>query len=165
MTSPDIRPLLASESTAYISLLRDSPLAFSSGVETDVSLDAAAVAKRLTEPGYAIIVAIAAGGSLVGAAGLYREKHAKLAHRARVWGMYVTPSARGAGIGRRMVARALNEARSWPGVTSVGLSCSERSLAAKRTYELLGFVAWGLEPAALVVEGRRYDEHHMVVFL
>ena len=65
----------------------------------------------------------------------------------------------------QVLERTLEIARSWPGVTSVGLSVSARAEAARRVYERLGFKAWGVEPGALVLDGRAYDETHMVVLL
>ena len=88
-----------------------------------------------------------------------------LAHRARIWGVYVTARARGRGFGGALVARLMETARGWPGVTSVGLAASERSEEAQRLYQSLGFRVWGREPGASLVEGRLYDEIHMVAML
>ena len=164
-----VRPLLAADSAACAALRRemlaDSPWAFSSSVESDRGVDPEQVAARLAEPRQVTIGAFDPNGTLLGVAGMYRDTHAKMSHRARIWGVYVTPHARGFGLARRIVARALDEASAWPGVNSAALSCSERSLAARKTYESLGFTAWGCEPAALIVDGTSYAEYHMVVML
>ena len=44
---------------------------------------------------------------LIGMAGFYREKGLKSRHKGRVWGVYVTPEARGGGIGRKMMQALL----------------------------------------------------------
>jgi RimJ/RimL family protein N-acetyltransferase len=161
-----IRLLAPEDAESYVALrremLEDSPWAFAAGPGDDQALNAAIVVQRISEPGQAIVGAWEPEGALIGAAGVYRPSHTKMAHRAHLWGVYVTPRARGRGIGARILARALEVARSWPGVTSVGLSVSTRSVGARRLYERLGFRAWGAEPGALVVDGVAYDEVHMV---
>lgn len=146
-------------------MLADSPWAFSSSPEDDQGLRVEFIAERLTQPGQAIVGAFDDAGRLVGSAGLRRHTSIKMAHRAHVWGVYVTPAARGKGVGERLLLRVFEVARSWPGVDSVGLSASVNSEAARRLYERLGFRSWGVEPGAIRVGGASYDEHHMVKFL
>ena len=170
MRPPDIRRLAPPDAVAYTALRRemlaDSPWAFGASPEDDVGLDAAAVASRLAEPRkQAIVGAWDEGGALVGSVGVVRDRHLKMAHRARIWGVYVSPRARGSGVGGRLLAGAIGVARSWEGVNSVGLSVSDHSPEARRLYERCGFRAWGIEPGALVHEARAYDEVHMCLYL
>lgn len=164
-----IRALTPADAAIYIALRRemllDSPWSFSSSPEDDQGLKPEFITARLVEPGQAIVGAFEDDGRLVGAAGLRRHTSLKMAHRAHIWGVYVTPAARGRGIAAQVMERTLDIARSWPGVNSVGLSASVRSEAARHLYEKLGFVAWGREPAALTIDGKAYDEFHMVKFL
>ena len=164
-----IRLLTVEDVGAYVALRRemlaDSPWAFASGPGDDLGLDAAVVAGRVSQPGQAIVGAWDENGALAGAAGLFLQRQAKMSHRAHVWGVYVTPRARGQGVGERLVRRVLEVACSWPGVTSAGLSVSVRSAEARRVYERAGFRAWGIEPGALIVDGTAFDEIHMVADL
>lgn len=164
-----IRPLTPEDSNAYSAIRRemlaDAPWAFSSSLGVDSSLDPAVVAQRLREPGQAIVGAFGPDGELVGAAGLRRHTSPKMSHRALIWGVYVKPAARSGGLAARILAATLEVARSWPGVDSVGLSVNERATTAQRLYSRLGFAAWGREPKALMLDGRAYDEIHMVLFL
>jgi len=160
-----VRDLSPGEAGAYVRLRREmlaeAPWAFASSEQDDVGCDEAFLVARLGERGQAIVGAFA-GAELVGAAGLFLAKHRKMAHRARVWGVYVRPAYRGRGVARSVLERVIEVARTWEGVSSVGLSVSERAEAAARLYARLGFVAWGCEPDALRVEGRGYAEIHMV---
>ena len=88
-----------------------------------------------------------------------------MGHRAHVWGVYVSPPARGRGLGEAMMRRAVAVAAGWGGVTSVALSVSARSRAAIALYERVGFRAWGVEPGAVVLDGACVDEVHMVMML
>lgn len=164
-----IRPLTPDDADAYGALRREmlenAPWAFASSIDEDAGIDQTKMAIRLAEPGQAIVGAFDNSGRLVGAAGLVRNSRKKMAHRATVWGVYVTPSARGLGLATEIFNRIFEVARSWPGVTSLALSVSERAEPASRIYQRLGFKAWGVEPAALEVDGRIYSETHMVVFL
>jgi RimJ/RimL family protein N-acetyltransferase len=164
----EIRELVAGDALACAAIrremLEDAPWAFSASAETDPGVDVEAVRERLAKAGHATVGAFL-DGRLVGVAGMRREERVKMAHRALVWGVYVTPSARGRGLSRLIVGRLLEIARGWVGVRIVGLSCSEKAVAAKRVYESLGFVEWGREPLALVVGGEVRDEHHLAVVL
>lgn len=160
------RLLVASDAEACALLRRemlaDSPWAFAASENADPGVDPEAVRKRFADPAHASIGAIDSDGFLLGVAGLRRETHSKLAHRAKVWGVYVKPAARGLGAGRAIMLHVLDVARTWHGITSVGLSCSERAAAARRVYESIGFRAWGREPKALIADGVAYDEFHLV---
>ncbi len=168
-----IRPLTPADAAAYMALRRemldDAPWAFAASPETDRALDPESLAEILAgEPGQAIVGAFdpdGGGHDLLAAAGIYRDHHPKMAHRARIWGVYTTPAARGHGLAARVITAAIDLARSWPGVSSVGLSASERSTDALRLYRKLGFEPWGTEPAAVILDGRAYAEVHMIRFL
>src|ERR1043165_10249961 len=138
-----IRTLMPADASAYVELrremLNDSPWAFSSSVGDDVGLDAGLVAASLADGRQAIVGAFDDGGRLVGAAGLFKQKHAKMAHRARVWGVYVSPRARGRGVGAGIMRRLIEIARTWSGITSLGLSASEGAPEDRRMYRSLGF--------------------------
>ncbi len=162
----EIRLLTPDDAKACVALRRemlaDSPWAFAASDNADPGVDIDAVKKRLCDPAHASVGAWDANGNLLGVASIRREHHAKMAHRAKVWGVYVTPLARGSGAGRAIMLHVLDVARTWQGVTSVGLSCSERAVAARRMYESIGFRVWGREPKALVCDGVAYDEYHLV---
>lgn len=165
----ELRLLVPADAGAYVVLrremLEDSPWAFAASAEDDRALNADFIGAALAEPGQAIVGLFDGSGRLAGAAGLVRSRHVKMAHRAHMHGVYITPGLRGRGLGVLLVRRALDAARGWPGVTSVGLSASVNSPEARRVYEKAGFVAWGIEPGALRWGGRAFDEVHMVAGL
>jgi ribosomal protein S18 acetylase RimI-like enzyme len=74
--------------------------------------------------------------------------------------MFVLPEYRGRGIGRALVVEALERARTL-GVQSVTLSVMTSQQEARRMYLALGFRPFGVEPRALMVDGRLLDEEHM----
>lgn len=172
-----LRAITIDDVLAYVALrremLRADPWAFAASEEADVACDAVKLRERMAEPGQMMVGAFDAdcaqaaqpGAPLLGAAALVRHRHAKMAHRAEIFGVYVTPSARSQGLGRLLIRAVIEHATSWHGVDSVALSVSERALPAQRLYERCGFVAWGREPGALKHDGVAYDEIHMVRML
>lgn len=166
-----IRPLTPADAPLYIALRRemlaDSPWAFAASPDEGAAADPAVFTTWISQPDHTSLGIFdeAATPRLLGAASLYRLPRRKLAHRAYIEGVYITPSARNRGLATALLTAALDLARAWPGITSVGLSVSERSKEAQRVYERLGFKAWGREPAAINTGGHMYDEVHMVAFL
>jgi RimJ/RimL family protein N-acetyltransferase len=163
-----IRALSPDEAGLYVPLrrdmLRDAPRAFCADPETDKGSDEASVAASLRGSGFALIGAWRAD-TLIGAAGLSRESRRKLHHRATLWGMWVRPEHRGGGVGEAIAREAVRVARGWEGLRAISLSACAAQTAAVRLYERVGFVAWGVEPAMIHVEGVYYDEVHMQLAL
>jgi RimJ/RimL family protein N-acetyltransferase len=161
-------------------MLLDAPWAFGASPEGDKGLDIAHLERSLAGEDYAIFAidapaptgawADAAGETreeleLIAGAGIMRARSPKFAHRASIWGVFVEPAYRGNGLGRAVVTAAIDLARSWSGVDYVDLGASGAAPEAQRLYERLGFAAWGREPEATEIDGRRYDEIHMTLRL
>ena len=159
----DLRLLQPHDAPEYAELRRamlmDTPWAFASAPEDGISIEL--IAGRLGEPFNVIVGAFDGHGRLVGSCGLVRERKVKMNHRAMIWGMYVQPAFRGQGMGERLLREAIGVARGWSGVTVVTISVGARSEAARRLYERVGFVAWGLEPCVLRWDEVMYDEIHL----
>jgi ribosomal protein S18 acetylase RimI-like enzyme len=142
---------------AFLALRRESllraPLAFASSPAEDFASDPTVLRTHLCgSPDKVIFGAFET--SLVGAVGLFRDRHAKAAHKAHLWGMYVQPPQRRSGIARQLLAAALEHARNLPGITWVHLGVTPAAPEARRLYESAGFRAWGTEPHALRHEGQ-----------
>jgi GNAT superfamily N-acetyltransferase len=155
-----IRPLGASDAAAYQAVrlrgLRESPEAFGSTYDEEIasSLDTVVARIELTSaPNGRVVLGAFADDALVGIAGCYQESKAKLRHKAVIWGMYVAPEARGHGVGRRLLERAITEARTWPDVDRVTITVVERVRAARDLYLSAGFEVFGREPDALRQNG------------
>src|SRR5262249_59848633 len=97
--------------------------------------------------------------------GFYREKGPKSRHKGRVWGVYVTPEARRAGIGRKMMQALLDRISAIDDMEQVLLSVAATQIPAIRLYRSLGFESFGTEPRALRIGDRYIDEEHMVLRL
>lgn len=112
-----------------------------------------------------LIVVAERGGELVGLVGYYREQRDKARHRVTIWGTYVAPEARGGGTGRALMEDAIERVRALGDVTHLHLGVTVVNTTAHALYESLGFETWGVEPAAMRLDGRDLDEAHMVMLL
>jgi len=146
--------------------LEREPLAFSSAAEDHRQTTVEAVAARIASAGPgSFTLGAFREDVLVGVAGFHREQELKSQHKGRVWGVYVTEAARGCGIGRELMRTLIGHAKAEPGLKQIVLTVTSGQLAARRLYESLGFVAFGREPRALLVDGKYVDEDYYVMIL
>lgn len=101
------------------------------------------------------------GEAPVGMAGLNVQAGARKQHKAVLWGMYLSPATRGSGAAAELVQAILDHARA-EGLDQVQLTCMAANTRALRLYERMGFVRFGLEPAALKIGDAYFDDVHMV---
>jgi ribosomal protein S18 acetylase RimI-like enzyme len=162
MTAPLIRRLTTVDAAAYRDLriegLRNAPTAFGSSYEAESKQTVADFEGWMTR---SYIAGAWLGGALVGTASFYRLDGLKTAHRGNIWGVYVTPGARGHGIARALISHIIDYARTQ--VSQVHLSVVTENDSARSLYESLGFTIYGTEPRSLFVDGRYLDEHMMVL--
>lgn len=161
-----VRKLTPADASAWLDLrkemLLDTPHSFLASPEDDSVQTVADVEERLRDAPNNVIVGAFEGETLVGAVGVFRETKLKSAHRAWIWGVYLTPSARGGGVATEMIEAGVEHARTLEGVSQVCLSVSAIAPRAQALYERCGFEAWGTEPRAMIVDGELLDEVHMV---
>ena len=144
--------------------LQGDPEAFSASAEEHQSLSLDEVKRRLaSEAGEMFAAGAFEAGRLMGMAGFYREKGLKTRHKGRVWGVYVTPGARGRGVGRQMMQALLKRGVAIDGIEQVLLSVAATQEAAVNLYRSLGFQSFGCEPRALKIGDRFIDEEYMVL--
>ena len=163
-----IRRLLPPDAAQFLALrlvaLRECPTAFSSSYEEERDTTLATIEGYLQPGSGRNLFGAFDGGQLVGLAGVGRETANKLRHKASVRGMYMSPSQRGKGGGRLLLEHALAFAASLEGVRQVTLSVTADNAAALALYKALGFTVYGHEPDALLVDGKLYDDYHLIRF-
>jgi ribosomal protein S18 acetylase RimI-like enzyme len=91
-----------------------------------------------------------------------REALVKVSHKAFIWGVFVDPAHRGKGIAQDLLNAAAGHAAQEWGCVQLTLCVNAENVAAKNLYTSLGFVVFGVEPRAIRVDGRFYDEEYMV---
>jgi ribosomal protein S18 acetylase RimI-like enzyme len=160
-----IRRLLPADAAAFLALrlaaLRECPSAFSSSYEEECDTPLAEIEARFAAGGRNLFGAFD-GEALVGIAGAGREASLKTRHKGYIRSVYVAPSHRGTGLGKRLFEHALDFACAMEGVRQVQLTVTAGNRAAVALYESLGFRVYGREPRALFVDGVYFDDLHMV---
>lgn len=153
MTDIAIRPMLEPDLLGY-KALRDAmlaahPEAFTSDAETERQRDLASYRSRLAG-GQTLFTLVALDGTrLVGAITCEREPRLKVQHLAHLVGMMVAGSHRSRGIGRLLLAAALEKLRATPGIAQVTLSVTAGNDAAIGLYRSQGFARYGHLPDAI----------------
>jgi ribosomal protein S18 acetylase RimI-like enzyme len=104
-------------------------------------------------------------GKLVGNVTLARDTGTKLRHRASVYAVYVTASARGRGIAYRLMQELIAAAGAIEEIEQLYLAVSSGNTAALKLYKNLGFEKYGIDVRAMKIGGRYVDEELMVKFL
>lgn len=162
---------MADDAVAYKALrdeaLRSAPDAFTSDYESTVGRAANEYTERFGAPesGQFFLGAFDETGQLLGCVGCEREQRIKQQHCAAVVSMMVSPHAQRRGVGQQLVAACLAAARSVPGLTQLVLTVTATNTHVVRLYEQAGFLAWGLLPNAIVVNGVGFAKLHMVLLL
>lgn len=81
------------------------------------------------------------------------------------WGVYVHPTARGSGVGERVLTALIYFAREVETLQVLNLSVYVKNQPAISLYERVGFRSWGIESMALRVGKEFLDEMHMSLSL
>ncbi|MBD1876013.1 GNAT family N-acetyltransferase [Nodosilinea sp. FACHB-131] len=168
----EIRFLNSEDVAAYRDLrlyaLRESPTAFVSSYEQESQLSLADFADRLRsshDAASGVFGAFSDRSQLIGMLGFSREQRPKRSHVGTLWSMYVLPEFRGQKVGSSLLDRAIFYARELEGLRQIVLSTTASNVAARSLYISRGFESFGIERDALCVEGRYFDEEHLVLRL
>jgi ribosomal protein S18 acetylase RimI-like enzyme len=163
----EIRYLTSEDAGEWLRLrleaLQGDPEAFSASFEEYQPLSLEEVRRRLFDSKDAFVVGAFEGGQLQGCAGFYRDKGLKTRHKGRIWGVYVTPEKRGAGVGKGILEMLLQRGAALEGIHQILLSVAAIQAAALRLYRSVGFISYGCEPRALKIGERFIDEEYMML--
>ncbi|WP_372633662.1 N-acetyltransferase family protein [Cohnella sp.] len=164
----NIRILQHSDAESYRQLrlagLQTNPEAFGSTYEQEAQFTLETMINRITPSKDKFVLGAFAedGSSLTGIVTFVRESGVKTSHKANVYGMYVAPSARGKGIGRRLLVELIEKAKECDGLEQINLAVVSDNAPAKKLYRALGFDTYGVEKNALKYNDQYYDEDFMV---
>ena len=129
------------------------PREFRYAPEDEADMPLAEVAARLERD---FVVGVFDGDTLVGIAGLTRHGGVKISHKASAVGHVSARRISREGGADMLMSAILDHARGRVEiVTLTAMSDNPRALAFYRRW---GFVAYGVEPAAVKYEGRYFDE-------
>jgi ribosomal protein S18 acetylase RimI-like enzyme len=153
----EIRRLTPADAALFrdfrLKALQRSPDGFASSHEAEKDRELSWFEARLADTD--VFVAFR-GVQPLGMAGFRREAACKMTHKGMLWGMYVSPEARGLGLGRKLVQAVLDHAEGK--VETVQLAVTTENPAARALYEAMGFEVYATEPRSLKVGDRYWDD-------
>ena len=163
----EIRPLTEPDLRSYRALrmqaLTECPTAFGATPRTEQALEDAQILHRFGGgPGQIMWGGFDDDGALCATPGMYRDTGEKTAHKGHLFAIYVSPQARDQGLARRLLEVTIAHASAL-NLRQLMLGCNASNRNALRLYEQAGFQSYGLEPAALSVDGEFFDEVLMVM--
>ena len=142
-------------------MLDESPSAFSADIPSTLAMPLDHFRDRTRNEPENFIIGGFRDDTLIATAGAYRETGDKRRHMATVWGMFVHPHHRRAGLGHQLLTRVLERLTQLPGVERVELAVTVGNDSALVLYESFGFETYGREPDALRIADSGYDEFHL----
>ena len=165
--SATIRLLHRSDAEALRALrleaLASSPLAFSSSYEEEAARPLEIFRVRMPDDGRSAIFGAFLDETLVGMAGFAANDRIKQRHKGTLWGVFVRPQCRGRGMGKRLVKTVIAHAAKH--VRMLHATVVANNVDARRMYQRLGFVPYGLERDGLCVDGVYHDEELLALAL
>jgi RimJ/RimL family protein N-acetyltransferase len=164
----EIRPLAAPDAAAFkqirLQAISDSPSAVWPTYEEEARRTVKENEVRIQKTDIQVVFGAFIDSKLVGIAGLRREPLEQVKHKAVLWGVFITPERRREGLARKLFSSVLSFARD-EGVLQIHLCVNAENDRARRLYRSLGFKPFGMEPRAMRIGDRYFDEEHMVLWL
>lgn len=148
--------------------LQNDPSAFGSAYEDEVQFDDAVWQHRAQSSfeGHGNITLFGeVDGKLIGMIGFGWTDRIKMRHVASVYGVYLTPSARGKGKASIMLTAVLDEIRQISHIEKVSLSVTAGQDAALALYKKFSFKIVGTVRKDIKISDTYYDRHLMERFL
>lgn len=163
------RVLTPADVAAYralrLSSIKESPgVAWASHAEESM-LSLEQMQQRLMATPHQLVFGGFVDQQLVAIGGFKREAMTQIHHRGNIWGLYVSPTSRGKGLGRLMLADMLAHLRQIPELVQVTLVVSSDNDAARSMYQSFGFRKTGVDQRSVCIDGHYHDEDRMVLLL
>ena len=167
----EYRRLTAEDADSWLQLrlraLQLNPEAFGDSVEETERMSREDVIRRIDwvkDFPERFVLGAFENGSIVGTHGFRRDDRDKTNHKGYIWGMFVSPEARGQGVGKTMLSHLIDDAREMEGIEQLYLWVSTTSPRARSLYTSMGFERVGTEHRAMRIGNRYIDLHQMVLF-
>ena len=167
-----IHQLDSSSATAYkairLEALRECPAAFNSSYEEEKERPLSDFADLLMSSANRITFGVfncersVDTTQLLAIVSVTRDRRKKVNHKGSISSMYVSASHRDRGLGKQLLAYALEFADSRAKLLQLTLVVNTTNTSAISLYESFGFKMFGIEPFAALIDGVPQEQMHMV---
>ncbi|QJD84418.1 GNAT family N-acetyltransferase [Cohnella herbarum] len=165
----EIRLLSAEDAEIYRELrlhsLKENPAAFLTSFEMEIAKPFEQIQRNLSPTDNRFTLGAFNVNELIGMVTFVRGSNPKTMHKGNVFAMYVSSIYRGNGIGKMLIDELIKRASQYDGLERINLTVISNNSAAKRLYEKVGFVGYGIERNALKSGVHYWDEELMVLQL
>jgi ribosomal protein S18 acetylase RimI-like enzyme len=139
-----------------------SPDAFTSTPEERAAEPEAYWTRRIADgSGHSVAFGAYVEEKLVGTAALEFSAKPKTKHKVLLIGMYVSPKARGRGLGKQLIQAAIHFVQARAGTTVITLTVTQGNESAINLYRAAGFAEFGTEPMAILTPSGYKAKVHM----
>lgn len=139
--------------------LEEAPQAFESSFIEESHLSPQEWRARLTHTSSSFCLgAVSDIGELCGIAGFSQGHKLKTQHKAYLWGVYVSPDARGCGVAQQLIETIIHKFNGLYDISLIQLTVTSNNASALGLYQRLGFKQYGVEKDAIRVKNRSFDE-------
>lgn len=160
----DVRILQETDWRAFkdirLEALKNDPEAFGDSYEEALERPNSVFQERVKT---SVVIAAFLEGEVVGMLGYYGDRSKKSKHVGNIWGVYVSPKARGKGVSKKLFDKVFDIMPSE--IEQVRLSVGSYNEAARKLYALYGFQECGIEEKVLKIGDEYIDEIPMVKFI
>jgi ribosomal protein S18 acetylase RimI-like enzyme len=106
-------------------------------------------------------------GELAGIVSFERDgaSREKLRHKGVLFRMYVSKKFRGRGVAKKLIEALIVRVKTTTDIEQINLTVISNNANAKKLYEKLGFIAFGLEHNAIKWKHKYFAEEQMVLKL
>jgi len=167
----EVRQLVTEDFDRYFRLrlagLVERPAAFTTDADSWRNAERSTLESQLSpeRSDSPVIGAWVGARELIGLVGMNREQRRSVAHKAGLWGLYVSPSYRRHGVGRRLVEALIAQAERQPGLRQFRAVVPTSCVEALALLGALGFESYGLERAGRLVGGTFHDQSYLAYFI
>jgi len=145
--------------------LHELPAHFASSFETEKQKSIEEIIEEISPSASSFFMGAFNETLLVGIAGFKQEPLEKMKHRGQILGMYISPSMRGHGLGKKLLTALISKITDHTAIEKIDLAVSIDNVKAIALYESLGFVTYGQYKKALKLDKGYADEAYMALEL